>query len=452
MKNFAQLFILLFLLGIAACSEEFLDIKPDKKLVVPSTMDDMQALLDYFEVHNANMPGMGELSSDDYYILYDRWNAMTSQYMKNGYIWAKEIWEGSTSIDWNNRYQQIFYANYVLEGLDKLNRNDDPANYDRLKGTAMFHRAFAFYQLAQEFCAPFDKSASNDNYGLPLRLSSDLNVHVSRATVKETYQQIVTDLLEAFNLLAENDSYKTRPVKAAASALLSRVYLTMQEYEKALSYAETTLSSNYKLIDFNSLKTSASYPMERFNHEVIFHSQMTQYTPLNSSRLIMDSTLSRSYESPDLRKVAWFKSSGGNYTFKGSYCGSTQFFNGLAVDECYLTKAECLARNGSVSEAITTLNSLLITRYKTGSFIPITVTSQQEALAVILKERRKELLFRGVRWTDLRRLNLDPPTASTLYRKLNGTVYKLEPCSPNYILPIADDVIQLSGIPQNIRQ
>lgn len=452
MKNFPQLLILVFLLGLAACSNDFLEIKPDKKLVIPSSMNDMQALLDYFEVDNANMPGMGELSSDDYYILYDRWNTMASQYMKNGYIWAKEIWEGTTSIDWNNRYQQIFYANYVLEGLDRLDRNEDPANYDRLKGTALFYRAYAFYQLAQEFCAPFDKSAANSGDGLPLRLTSDLNVHVSRATVKETYERIETDLLEAFSLLSENDSYKTRPVKAAASTLLSRVYLTMQQYDKALTCAETALAANYKLIDFNKLKTSASYPMERFNSEVIFHSQMTQYTPLSSTRLIMDSTLYRSYASSDLRKALWFKSSGGNYTFKGSYCGSSQIFSGLAVDECYLTKAECLARNGSIIEALNILNSLLITRYKTGNFTPISAANQQDALAVILKERRKELLFRGVRWTDLRRLNLEAPTASTLYRKLNGTVYKLEPSSPNYILPIADDVIQLSGIPQNIRQ
>jgi tetratricopeptide (TPR) repeat protein len=392
------------------------------------------------------------LSSDDYYILYDRWNTLAYPYMKNGYIWAKEIWEGSSSIDWNNRYKQIFYANYVLEGLEKTERDDDPDYYDRLKGTALFHRAHAFYQLAQEFCAPYDKSDSNDGYGLPLRLTSDLNVHTDRATVKETYDRIVADLVEALNLLPENDPYKTRPVKAAANALLSRVYLTMQEYDKALTYAETALGADYNLIDFNSLKTSAAYPMERYNSEVIFHSQMTQYTPLSSSRLILDSILYRSYANDDIRKAAWFKTTSGGYTFKGSYSGSQQTFNGLAVDECYLTKAECLARKGSIAEAISTLNKLLITRYKTGSYTPVNVTDQQEALAVILKERRKELLFRGIRWTDLRRLNLEASTAVTIYRNLNGTSYKLEPNSPNYTLPVADDVIQLSNIPQNIRQ
>jgi tetratricopeptide (TPR) repeat protein len=270
--------------------------------------------------------------------------------------------------------------------------------------------------------------------------------------VKETYERIVADLVEALNLLPENETYKTRPVKAAASALLSRVYLTMQEYDKALTYAETALGADYNLIDFNSLKTSAAYPMERYNSEVIFHSQMTQYTPLSSSRLILDSTLYRSYANDDIRKAAWFKTTSGGYTFKGSYSGSQQTFNGLAVDECYLTKAECLARNGSVSEAISALNELLITRHKTGSYTPVSVTDQQEALNIILKERRKELLFRGIRWMDLRRLNLEASTAVTIYRNLNGTIYKLEPNSPNYTLPVADDVIQLSNIPQNIRQ
>ncbi|OFX61123.1 MAG: hypothetical protein A2066_12535 [Bacteroidetes bacterium GWB2_41_8] len=451
MKRFQPL-IMLLIPFMVACSESFLEIKPDKKLVVPSTLNDLQGLLDFFDVHNANMPGMGELSSDDYYLLYDRWNTMSSPYMKNGYIWATEIWEGSTSIDWNNRYQQIFYANYVLEGLEKTDRTDNQLNYDRMKGTALFYRAYAFYQVAQEFCAPYDKSKSNNGYGLPLRLTSDLNAKVGRSAIKETYEQIVADLLEAFKLLPENDPYKTRPVKAAASAMLSRVYLTMQEYDQALSYAEMTLAANYNLINFTTLKTSAAYPMERFNSEVIFHSQMTQYTPLTSSRLLMDTTLYRSYASDDIRKAAWFKPATGGYTFKGSYCGALQIFNGLAIDECYLTKAECLARNGSVTEAISTLNKLLMTRYNTGTYKATTASSQQEALAIILKERRKELLFRGIRWTDLRRLNLEASTATTLYRNLNGTRYKLDPSSLNYTLPIADDVIQLSNMPQNVRE
>ncbi|WP_159523725.1 RagB/SusD family nutrient uptake outer membrane protein [Sunxiuqinia indica] len=451
MRRFTPL-LLLFLLGMIACNEDFLDTKPDKKLVVPSTLNDLQSMLDYFDVHNANMVGMGELSSDDYYILYDRWNALRSEYMKNGYIWAREIWEGSTSIDWNNRYQQVFYVNYVLEGLEKMDQTENLIQWNTLKGSALFFRAHAFYQLAQVFCAPFDQSASNEGDGLPLRLSSDLNVHVGRATVKQTYDRILADLLQALALLPESSPYKTRPVKAAAYALLSRVHLTMQDYDNALTYADSALKSNYKLLDYNQLDLTASYPMERYNSEVIFHSRITRYSTLSSSRLIVDSLLFRSYAEEDIRKAAWFRPVGEGYTFRGSYCGSLQIFNGLAIDECYLTKAECLARAGLVSEALSTLNELLATRYESGGFTPLSADTQTEALELILRERRKELLLRAIRWTDLRRLNLNPSTAKTLYRQLNGTIYQLEPNSPNYTLPIADDVIQLSDIPQNIRE
>ncbi|MOA51075.1 SusD family protein [compost metagenome] len=75
----------------------------------------------------------------------------------------------------------------------------------------------------------------------------------------------------------------------------------------------------------------------------------------------------------------------------------------------------------------------------------------ESALDVVLKERRKELLFRGLRWTDLRRLNLDPTTARTPKRELDGKIYTIEPNSPNYVYPFPDNVIQLAGLIQNER-
>ncbi|MBN8856731.1 MAG: RagB/SusD family nutrient uptake outer membrane protein, partial [Sphingobacteriales bacterium] len=66
--------------------------------------------------------------------------------------------------------------------------------------------------------------------------------------------------------------------------------------------------------------------------------------------------------------------------------------------------------------------------------------SSAQALDTILVERRKELPFRGVRWTDLRRLNLEGRTI-TLTRVLNGTTYQLPPNSKLYTLPIPPDVI-----------
>lgn len=452
MKYTLIIFILLFTSIIeSSCNKTFLDIKPDKELVVPSTLDDLQGLLDYSDVMNSYTPSLGEVSADDYYVTDEKWNSLTTPDEKNAYIWTKNIFDGVTSIDWNDSYQVIFYANNALEGLAKINRASDSTLYDQIKGRALFYRAFAFFRLAQIFSPPFDKSGTNEEYSIPLRLISNLNIAVKRSTVKKVYNQITSDLLTAANLLPIHDSYKTRPVKAAAYALLARTYLTMQDYDEALQYSERVINYSYQLLDFNTLDVSASYPMTRYNSEVIFQSKF--YVPiLGSSRLIVDSTLYSFYSDDDIRKDAWFKYVSGNYTFKGSYDGSIQYFSGLAIDECYLTKAECLDREGKIEDAINTLNQFLMSRYKTGTYTPYGTTDPKAALKIILEERRKELLFRGVRWNDLRRLNLNPVTAKTLYRVLKGTTYKLMPNSLNYTLPIPDDVIQMSGIQQNERE
>ncbi len=448
---FLLLMIMVFLMP--SCKNGFLEIKPDKKLVIPSTLQDFQGMVDYSQVMNAFMPSLGEVSSDDYYILYEEWKVLSQPQDKNGYIWAEDVYEGNTDPDWKRRYQQVFYANNILEGLDRLKAIEDIEWYNHIKGSAYFFRAFAFFQLAQLYCDTYDKQKDNSGYGIPLRLNSDLNIPTRRSTVRETYEQIISDLNKSVKLLPVSSIYKTRPVKTAAFALLSRTYLIMQEYDKALAFADSVLSSNnYSLMDFNELDTSSAYPMKRYNSEVILQSTLAPVAILLPSRLIIDSTLYRSYSEGDIRKSAWFKINHGNITFKGSYDGSLINFNGLAIDECYLTKSECLARKGKTDKALEMLNKLLKKRFRTGTFMPVNASNSDDALTIILQERRKELLFRGIRWSDLRRLNLAKHTSKTLYRKLNGVTYELEPNSLNYTLPIPDKVIQLSGIPQNKRE
>ncbi len=156
----------------------------------------------------------------------------------------------------------------------------------------------------------------------------------------------------------------------------------------------------------------------------------------------------------DLRKKAFFIQNADNsYSFKGSYQKRTTYsiFNGITTAEMYLVRAEGLARQGAITGAIRSLDSLLIQRMQTGSFVPTTVTSATEALDKILIERRKELCFRGLRWTDLKRLNTTPEHQTVLTRIINGKTYQLMPGSPDYVALIPEKVIQLSGIPQNER-
>src|SRR3546814_17453648 len=143
------------------------------------------------------------------------------------------------------------------------------------------------------------------------------------------------------------------------------------------------------------------------------------------------------------------KNEDGTMYFRGSYHQSSVPFSGLATDEVYLIRAECYARTGNVAAAMEDVNTLLEKRWKAGTFFPFSAQTAEEALSFILKERRKELVLRGLRWSGLRSLNKDASFSVTLTRKLNGETITLLPGALRYVFPIPDNIIKLTVIKQN---
>jgi hypothetical protein len=199
-------------------------------------------------------------------------------------------------------------------------------------------------------------------------------------------------------------------------------------------------------MDFNAVDQTAMFPFTRNNPEVILGAAMYPTGPCAAGRSFVDSSLVASYQPNDVRKQLFFK--GGR--FFGMYDEDGLAFCGLATDELYLTRAECYARTGNVDAALNDLDSLMIKRMSTGTFTSYTAADATDALHQILQERRKELLYRGIRWTDLRRLNMDASTATTLSRTVAGTIYTLPPNSPLYIYYIPENVLLFNtGMEQN---
>ncbi|TPE42452.1 RagB/SusD family nutrient uptake outer membrane protein [Pontibacter mangrovi] len=447
---------LLTLAALPSCEKEFLELKPDKTLVVPTTLEDLQALLDHGAVMNTGTShALAEFGSDDYYVSTATWQLLPRPEEKNGYIWAKEVYEGQPVNDWDYAYRRILYANTVLEGLEKLQPSPaQQAAWSQAKGMALFHRGWAFFQLAQLFAKPYDAATAAQDPGIPLRLSADVGAVPTRQSVAETYRQILEDLQAAEALLPEHAIVPQRPGKAAARQVLARTYLQLGDYQQALTSTEGALQLSSTLLDYNTLDTSAAFPFPTQgvgNPEIVFYSNQYALEILFAGRVQVDSVLYQSYDTLDLRRQAFFYYEGDKLTFKGSYEGFYSLSTALTTGELYLTKAECLARLGQPEEALHTLNQLLARRYEAGAFEPLTTDNTPDVLGRILEERRKELLFRGVRWQDLRRLNKDPRFAKTLVRHIDGKRYELPPNDPRYVWPIPDNVVQASGLPQNPR-
>ncbi|MBB6131715.1 RagB/SusD family nutrient uptake outer membrane protein [Mucilaginibacter lappiensis] len=456
-KLLVKLFLLLSICMQVACKKAWLDAKPNKSLVVPTTIADYQAILDNNtgnSLFNFQQPGLNEVGTDDYYLDYNSWQSLDNIQERNAYIWAPEIFAGENAYDWQYAYTRILNANIVLDGIGNISAApSNLSNRNNVQGTALFYRAYDFYSLAQEFAKSYDASSASGDLGIPLRTTADINVKSVRASVKETYEKIISDLVLSKKLLPDLALFPTRPGKSAVFGLLSRVYLSTENYDQAFLYADSCLNLNNHLLDFNTLSSTAFTPITRFNPEVIYHHMLAAYSALNNYMpyLNVDSTLYNSYATNDLRKKVFFKNSSGKITFNASYSGTNTFFGGLATDEIYLIRAECYARKNQVSSAMADLNKLLSQRWATGTFVPYTATNADEALLKILQERRKELVYRGLRWTDLKRLNRDSRFSKTLVHVLNGKTYTLPPNSDRYIYPIPQAEISLSGMQQNPR-
>ena len=475
-KLLSAILILSVSIAISSC-EKFVDIKKTSGQGVADNVNNCQAILDTYGTMNFGYPIDGEASADDYYV-NDAGFLLSSvtQTDRDLYTWAPGAIRPLALPQWQNPYKVIFCANLVLEAVDKLKSGDaDKSILNRLRGSALFFRAYSFWQVAQLYAKPYSSSTSNQDPGIPLKESSDINDKSVRGTVALTYEHVIKDLTEASQLLENTSALPFRPNKAAAFAMLARVYLSMENYTNALTSANYALSINNKLLDYNSSKISktSSTPFSpRFNDEVIFHSVMVSIPILNpgtgsSNVAKIDPALVASYAANDLRKQVFLKlntgANAGTYRFSGNYEGtsSATLFNGLATDEVYLIRAECLARTGDIGSALADLNTLLVNRWikdanGNTTYVNMSKTdpatdTQDEVLAKVLDERRKELLMRGLRWTDLRRLNKDPKFAKTLSRSALGTTYTLPPDDPRYVLLIPQEVITNSEIAQNVR-
>jgi len=444
---------LLLMLHLFSC-KGFLDVKPSKALLVPTTLSDFDALLDNTNIFNTG-PELNEIASDDLYTTDDGWVSLSSPEEQPVYIFADAPFQGIGYIgDWDTPFQQVFYTNVVLDGLQALNPAVDGSDYNRVKGSALFQRAFAFYNAVRLFSKPYNAQTAATDLGIPLRLNSQVNIKSVRATVKATYDQVLNDLKVASALLPLTPKFKTRPCKPAALGLLARIYLSMGDYTDAGKYADSCLQLYNKLYDYNTLDSTSSSPLPQVipdnGDEVIFYAGLTSYDYDFSSLTFVDSVLYRSYQNNDLRRVMFFMNNGsGLYNYKGTYTGNEVFFGGLATDEIYFIRAECFVRAGNLTAGLADLNTVLSTRWKAGTFVSFSAADADAALQLILRERRKELVARGLRWDDLRRLNTDPRFQTTVSHPINGQQHLLVPGDKHYVFPIPDYEIKLSGIQQN---
>ncbi len=448
------LFYTCFVLSLVSC-DRYLDMKPDIHMDIPNTLEDCELLLNDYNSLNTVYPAATITAGEEFYLNTDTWFSLSSLDDQNDYIWSDEA--VIVASNWQGPYKAIFLANQIISVLEGINRDDqNKLKYDQVLGNALFFRAFAYHQLLQLYTLPYDPATAKTTFGLPLKFTPDLLPTLGRASLEDTYQSVLNDYIRASQLLSVMTIAKSRPNRVAALAGLARTYLDMQNYENAYRYADSAWRLQPTLMNFNTLDIYEELPIPKNNQEVIFSALSGYSDAIGRYGARINPDLIELYADGDIRRELFYmenEDEPGTYGYKANYDQSESgAFIGLTTSEVLLIRAEAASRIGEVSTAISDLELLWQHRFENGISEPIDHMDAQQVLRTVLEERRRELVYRGRRWADLRRLNQDPAYQVTLKRTVNDITYSLLPESPRYAFLIPQVVIELNlTIEQNER-
>lgn len=441
------------LIGMASCNK-FLDKKSDARYVIPRNVEDAQKLLDdVFRMNENTVPNWGDSFTDDFFFSEQRFNSLDEK-SRDFYVFKMQEYYGVGN-GFGKAYSAIYNTNLVIEILDKITPTViNQKEWNNVMGSALFFRGFYNFNLIINYAEAYYKEGSENLLGIPIRLNSNFNEISKRSNLKESLEQVITDVNNSINLLDNHPLIETRPSKVAGYALLSNVYLYMGDYNLALEFADLALSIKSNLMNYASdsdivNRNTNTTPFKRFNKETIFYAEAStggfDNMILNCN---IDTALYENYSQNDFRRQLFFNLINGLPEFKGFYTGVNRRFSGLSTNELYLIKAECLAVLGIKDLAILALEELLKNRISNYTTDALNDLDSVDLIKHIRLERRKELIFRNKRFADIKRYNREGENI-VIKRTIFGKDYYLEPNSVKYALPLPSDLVDFTGIEQN---
>lgn len=179
---------------------------------------------------------------------------------------------------WDYGYKAVAQASNIIDMIDE-GQSDE---IDNKIGECYYVRGLMYFYFVRAYGRPYYQ-APTKNLGVPIVNGTPDNIltdmHLDdRATVQETYEQAISDLKKAESLMSE-DNGPAFASKAAAQALLSRVYLYMsgtyenpnREYAQlAVEYADKVINSgHYQLLSRSDFMQYNTFTPED-NAESIF--------------------------------------------------------------------------------------------------------------------------------------------------------------------------------------
>lgn len=347
------------------------------------------------------------------------------------------IWGTPTTY---SAYGAINDANIIIAGIDAATGTDE-ALRSRIKGEAYFMRALYHFDLARVYGYEPGREVNGWDKSAIIRTTPTLGFSDAdfrpRSTNVEVYTQVEADLLQAIALLPTANlgtANVYRASKAAAQALLARVYLYWGRYDRAEALATEAMTTAGLANDGTGLVESANYvtAFNTFpNPESLFEVEIRQVdwstvdgvnnsisslasnaTPGAQFIISASNELISSYEEGDVRLDTWTATTragfaGAVYSSNKWRGAKGQYLENLPIlraSELYLIRAEARFRTGNLEGSRADLNALRSKR----NLGPVDGgLAGNDLFEKILHERRVEFALEGHRFFDLKRNGLD---------------------------------------------
>jgi hypothetical protein len=433
MKNY--IILLLAVVGIMSACTEKLDITPttaqdiEESLSTPEGLTSLRngAYVMTRSVYGNYFYHFAEMLADTGEIIfvgtYEELRDLTNKSLVPTFYWGE--------LSWRDAYRAINACNLILDHLDIADNESLRAN---LEGHARFLRGILYFDMTRFFGLPYGSGAMGSP-AVPLVeagvTSPDELTYPSRATVGEVFALVEDDLQRASELLSPNESFFAN--KYSAMAMLSRYYLTIENYQMAAAMADSVIESGvFNLVNdffyaFNQAVNSSEdiitwQQTELDNEDNGGNAGMTAFYASTdaagrSEMVISEDFIAATYSAEDIRgqiqfgltthgeiKDMFYEGFGtrarGIYSSKWLEISANMTFCRLA--EMYLTRAEAnqmiLDDGGTQVGSSSPVDDINMIRNRAGLNNTGTVT-----LGDIQYERYRELIFEGHRLHDYKR-------------------------------------------------
>ena len=432
MKKKSLYIIALASLTMFSC-KDFLDVKPTDSTdssVTIQTLADAKVMINGLtrkvaqsSLYGRNMLLYGDTKGGDLTIVSQ------GRGLDALYVFNHSVNNNNYADFWTDGYNAIMQANNIIKSIDGLQAAGTELDFNNYEGQALTFRALLHFDLVKLYGKTYTEDPNA--HGVPVVTELlETSALPLRSKVSDVYTQIIADLEAAAPLLSKTKSngyinyYLNR-------AILSRVYMTMGNYDKALATAEEIIDSKVYSLYSNSEWVSSW--ANQFGKESIFEitiakdqgdlgsSSLGFYYLKNKVNNALGNFTASDYFlerlGQDETDVRWGIFTDDELERQAScykYVGSVEMdgdgkdtytavnIKVARLSEIYLNAAESALKKSSPdkTKAATYLNEIRKRSPKLPLATAATVTEQ-----MILDEKSKELYGEGFRYWDMIRTN-----------------------------------------------